>query len=356
MRAKRLVLLSWVLVMGLGASTGQAQNVTITPLGSVQGEFCAMDRALLFQDPTGVRILTIPGRTVDGSTDPRLPVPTSPNGGVHVVLVDHVHADHIGDDFYSDCAGKQKRPFKFPSVGNAPEIAAGQNSVFLVGGEVPRFFIQKIKDVSGTPPESCPVTVVGTDNVVTVPRTSPCLGAVRAASLTIEFSGQTKGVKILSIPAWRAAPIAAGTDPFGAALGLPSFQGSESGYIIRFTNGLSVLWTGDSGLIGDWEVQSEYYKVNLAVVHTDGVYVMGPEEAAYAVDHLIRPRSVIPEHTNQASTSSGAVLQGTRLQRFIDAVHDAKVIVPLSGVPISCDGKGNCSSQLPAPGYAADKK
>ena len=356
MKVKRLVLLCWVSVMGVGASSGQAQNVTITPLGSVQGEFCAMDRALLFQDPTGVRILTIPGRTVDGSTDPRLPVSTSPNGGVHVVLIDHVHADHIGDEFYSDCAGEKKRPFKFPSVGNAPEIAAGQNSVFLVGGEVPRFFIQKIKDVSGTPPGTCPVTVEGVDNVVTVPRTSPCLGAVRAATLTIELSGKTQGVKIVSIPAWRAAGIAAGTDPFGAALGLPNFQGSESGYVIRFSNGLTVLWTGDSGLIGDWETESEYYKVNLAVVHTDGVYVMGPEEAAYAVDHLIRPRTVIPEHTNQASTSNGAVIQGTRLEYFIHAVHDAKVIVPLSGVPISCDGKGNCSSQPSAARTSDDKK
>jgi L-ascorbate metabolism protein UlaG (beta-lactamase superfamily) len=355
-KAKRLVFLCWVFGVALGAPNGQAQNVTITPLGSVQGEFCAMDRALLFQDPTGVRILTVPGRTIDGSTDPRLPVPTSPNGGVHVVLIDHVHADHIGDDFYSDCPGKEKRPFKFPSVGNAPEIAAGQNSVFLVGGEVPRFFIQKIKDVTGTAPGNCPVTVVGLDNVVTVPRTSPCLGAVRAASLTVELSGQTQGVKIVSIPAWRAVGIGSGTDPFGAALGLPSFQGSESGYIIRFTNGLSVLWTGDSTLIGDWATQSQYYKVNLAVVHTDGVYVMGPEEAAYAVDHLIRPRTVIPEHTNQASTSSGAVIQGTRLQYFMNAVHDAKVIVPLSGVPISCDGKGNCSSGLSASEKGANEK
>jgi L-ascorbate metabolism protein UlaG (beta-lactamase superfamily) len=355
-KAKRLVILCGVFVMGLGASSGQAQNVTITPLGSVQGEFCTMDRALLFQDPTGVRILTIPGRTVNGSTDPRLPVPTGPHGGVHVVLIDHVHADHIGDDFYSDCAGEEKKPFKFPSAGNAPEIAAGQNSVFLVGGEVPRFFIQKIKDVSGTAPGTCPTTVDGVNNVVTVPRTSPCLGAVRAAGLTVELSGRTQGVKIVSIPAWRAAGIASGTDPFGTAVGLPNFQGSESGYIIRFTNGLSVLWTGDSGLIGDWATQSEYYKVNLAVVHTDGVYVMGPEEAAYAVDHLIKPRTVIPEHTNQASTSSGAVIQGTRLQYFMNAVHHAKVIVPLSGVPISCDGEGNCSSQFPAGGNSADKK
>ena len=52
MKAKRLVILCGVFVAGLFASGGQAQNVTITHRSApVQGEFCAMDRALLFQDP-----------------------------------------------------------------------------------------------------------------------------------------------------------------------------------------------------------------------------------------------------------------------------------------------------------------
>lgn len=58
----------------------RAQNVTITPLGAAAGEFCVGDRALLFEDPTGVRILIAPGRTVGldtgafvrGSADPAL--------------------------------------------------------------------------------------------------------------------------------------------------------------------------------------------------------------------------------------------------------------------------------------------
>ena len=34
-----------------------AQNVKITPLGSHAGELCDRDRATIFEDPTGVRIL-----------------------------------------------------------------------------------------------------------------------------------------------------------------------------------------------------------------------------------------------------------------------------------------------------------
>jgi L-ascorbate metabolism protein UlaG (beta-lactamase superfamily) len=59
------------------------------PLGRHAGDLCRNDRALLFEDPTGVRILYDPGRTVDES-DPRL-------GEVDVMLLSHAHTDHIGD-------------------------------------------------------------------------------------------------------------------------------------------------------------------------------------------------------------------------------------------------------------------
>ncbi len=157
MKTKWLLLLFCGFVLGSGWSVAQAQNVTITPLGSITGEFCVGDRALLFEDPTGVRILTAPGRTVDGSHDPRLPDPADPSGGVHVLLIDHPHVDHIGDVRLTNCAGTTTAPFASPANGNAPEIAIGQKSAVLVGGEMPAFFTQKIKDVSGTAPGSCPV-------------------------------------------------------------------------------------------------------------------------------------------------------------------------------------------------------
>src|SRR5438445_8938096 len=114
-------------------SPAHAQTVPIPPLGSQQGEFCVGARALLFVDPAGVRILSAPGRTVNGSGDPRLPKPSDPSGGVHVVLIDHPHVDHIGDVFHKNCAGTSTTPFKFPSAGNAPEIASVHNSAVLVG-------------------------------------------------------------------------------------------------------------------------------------------------------------------------------------------------------------------------------
>ena len=54
------------------ATPAFAQTVKVTPLGGIDGEFCPQDRALVFEDPNGTRVLYDPGRTVAGASDPRL--------------------------------------------------------------------------------------------------------------------------------------------------------------------------------------------------------------------------------------------------------------------------------------------
>jgi L-ascorbate metabolism protein UlaG (beta-lactamase superfamily) len=355
MKTKWLASLLIFLMAGLYGSVLGAQNVTITPLGAAAGEFCAGDRALLFQDPTGVRILIAPGRTVNGSGDGRLPNPSDVTGGVHVLLIDHPHVDHIGDVFHTTCAGGPTQQFAFPNDGNAPEIAAVHKSAVLVGGELPDFFTQKISNVSpsfaalSAPQKSCPAS--GLDNVVAVPSTAravdnACVGVIRGGTRTAVFQGASQGVKITTIPAFHAAGASRmHIDDPNVPAGLTGYAGHETGYIIRFTNGLTVLWTGDSGLIGDWETQSRFYRPNLAVVHGGDLFTMGPDEAAFAVEQLIRPRTVIPEHFNEISTYGGAVRAGTRLERFIQQIkgNRPRVIVTLRGKTISCDGRGNCT-------------
>ena len=351
-----------LICIAFGSTWALAADVIITPLGAQAGEFCVGDRALLFEDPTGVRVLTAPGRTVGldiggavnvrGSADPRL------GSGVHVLLIDHPHVDHIGDVFHANCSGTATRPFEFPTEGNASEIAARLNSAVLVGGELPDFFTKKLNNMvtlaKTVAPVNCPAA--GLDNTFTVPRTSPCVGVIRGGTRTavhVSQGASANGVKITTIPAFHAGgvsrmhvdPLPDGTDP-GVPEGLTGYAGSETGYIIRFTNRLSVLWTGDSGLIGDWATQARFYGVNMAVVHGGDLFTMGPDEAAFAANQLIKSRSVIPEHFNQVSTSKGNVLPGTRVERFIQQLKgqtSSRVVVPLSGVAIRCDGQGNCS-------------
>ena len=71
-------------------SPGAGGMVKITSLGSHDGELCPLDRAIVFEDPDGTRILYDAGRTVRGPGDPRL-------GKIDALLLSHVHGDHLGD-------------------------------------------------------------------------------------------------------------------------------------------------------------------------------------------------------------------------------------------------------------------
>src|SRR5215469_9675796 len=84
----RIALAAFVLL--LAAIPALAQSVKITPIGSHPGELCANDRAIIFEDPTGVRFLYDAAQNVTGGNDPRL-------GAIHLVLLSHMHGDHVGD-------------------------------------------------------------------------------------------------------------------------------------------------------------------------------------------------------------------------------------------------------------------
>src|ERR1043166_3938402 len=174
MKLKCLLSMLALAVVAATASVSWSQNVKVTPLGAASGEFCVGDRALLFEDPTGVRVLIAPGRTVGkdlggtihvrGSADERL------TGGVHVLLIDHPHVDHIGDVFHANCSGSTTKAFEFPSEGNASEIAARLNSAVLVGGELPDFFTKKLNNMVTLAGTTAPVNcaAVGLNNTLTV--------------------------------------------------------------------------------------------------------------------------------------------------------------------------------------------
>ena len=90
MKKKSVVLAA---IFGCLIATAQSAlyaQVKVTPLGGHDGELCPQDRALIFEDPNGTRILYDAGRTVAGPTDPRL-------GKIDIILVSHMHGDHAGN-------------------------------------------------------------------------------------------------------------------------------------------------------------------------------------------------------------------------------------------------------------------
>ncbi len=108
-----------------------AQVVRITPLGLKTGELCFSDRAMILEDPTGIRMLYDPGVVVAGSTDPRL-------GTIHVTLLSHVHQDHIGivrlDQNPNAATAACDRSFaRVPTMPNSNlgEITVRKNAAFI---------------------------------------------------------------------------------------------------------------------------------------------------------------------------------------------------------------------------------
>ncbi len=72
--------------------------------------------------------------------------------------------------------------------------------------------------------------------------------------------------------------------------------GAAVGYVLEFENGLKIYDTGDTAVFGDMALINRFFKPDLALVCIGGHFTMDPEQAAYALRELIRPKQVIPTH------------------------------------------------------------
>lgn len=220
--------------------------VKVTALGSHDGELCSEDRAMLFEDPTGVRLLYDPGRTVD-ETDPRL-------GEVHVMLLSHAHPDHIGERRPArggTCAAPAQGPAN-PSSNFASIAAAKRAAAFLVSSELDTFLGTKIQGIVGTPTPLC--VPRNRDDETIVPRSTACTARIHpGGSLVVRRAGANAGVRIAGVQAAHPNGIpAAVIDAPGGPPGTGAYGGIAGGYILQFTNGLTAYLTGDTGFSATW--------------------------------------------------------------------------------------------------------
>ncbi len=297
-----------------------AAEVKVTPLGSHDGEFCALDRALVFEDPDGTRILYDAGRTVRGPADPRL-------GKVDAVLLSHVHGDHLGDVIQPAAnAGACGRPdFSVPTTpnSNTVDITVGKKARLLVGAEMASFFARKVQGAGGEASQ---------------------VGLVRFGA-----SAKVGGVKVTTVPAAHSNGLApAFLEKAYAELlsgsGLTAYVGPPGGYVLTFSNGLAVYLSGDTGITAEQEtVVRRHYGAKLAVINIGDTFTTGPTEAAYVINDLVQPASVIASHANEPATEGGKLRSGTRTEAFIKATK-VPVHLPLSGRTMSFDGQGRCTA------------
>ena len=297
-----------------------AQTVKVTPLGGIDGEFCPQDRALVFEDPNGTRVLYDPGRTVAGASDPRL-------GKIDIILVSHMHGDHLGNAHNKapnsgTCAAPDMSVSALPNS-NAVNIALEKKSKIVTGSEMPPFFAAKLKANGGDPANSMLARFGG----------SVTVGGIRIATVTAMHSN--------------------GLDPdyiggeLGKAMkeaGIAGDVGLPTGYVLRFSNGLVAYLSGDTGITADQElVVRNHYHATLAVMNIGDGFTTGPAEAAYVINDLVKPASVIASHANEVGTVGGKARPGSKTEAFMKA-SKVPVHIPLSGKTMEFDAAGKCTA------------
>jgi len=120
--------------------------------------------------------------------------------------------------------------------------------------------------------------------------------------------------------------------------------GLATGYVLRFSNGLVVYLSGDTGIVADQDVVvRNYYNAKLAVMNMGDGFSTGPAEAAYVINDLVKPASVIASHANEVGTVNGKVRAGSKTEAFIKAVK-VPVHIPLSGRTMEFDAAGKCTA------------
>ena len=306
--------------VALSAQSAWAADVKITPLGSMEGEFCQLDRALILEDPDGTRLLYDAGRTVAGPNDPRL-------GKIDAVLVSHMHGDHVGDRHIEAPGNGDCKDTKFPVEAlpntNSASIAHAKGALIVTGSEMPKFFASKLKALGGDPQKSQLVRFgasrkVGGVTITTVP-------AVHSNGISGPMIGGDLGTML-------------------DAAGLTAYAGPPTGYVLTFSNGLVAYLSGDTGITAEQEtVVNDHYEAKLVVMNIGDTFTTGPTEAAWVLNELVKPTSVIASHANQPSTKGGEIIAGTRVETF-NKMTKARVYVPLSGRTMSFDKNGKCTS------------
>jgi L-ascorbate metabolism protein UlaG (beta-lactamase superfamily) len=331
-----------VLLLALAAFTtsAAAQNVKITPLGSHAGELCSRDRATIFEDPTGVRILYDAGQSVTGGEDPRL-------GVLHVVLLSHAHGDHIGDTkLKAPEAGTCGNPEVVSAAPNSTtaEIAAAKNAALIMMTPMANFIGKKIETIRGKPTPNCPQS----GDELVAPFAEPCLAAAQLGGMRpVKMANVARAVEITVVMAAHdsTVPRSLLTDPERKNLEVDNASlilGNATGYIIKFTNGLTVYLSGDTGLHADMKLlDNEYHKTNLMLLNL-GYSAITAQAGAYAANELVRPASVIVSHVNEGATSGGKVRPTSHTAAFIDMVRGRPVYPALSGKTMEFDGSGKC--------------
>src|SRR5262245_12048706 len=211
----------------------------------------------LFRSPGGKRMVIDPWIT----GNPASPESAKKLGTLDLMLLTHGHSDHTGD---------------------AVPLARSSGAHVVAPHELSIWLQRKgLRNVTGMNPG----------------------GTVRMLDLSITM-----------VPAVHSSSID-GED------GTVVYAGLATGYVIRFENGVTVYFAGDTCVFGDMKLIAELYRPTIGFLPIGDHYTMGPEQAAKACE-LLAIKQVVPMHFG-----TFPVLTGTpdRLRQLVEP-HGVQVL------------------------------
>jgi L-ascorbate metabolism protein UlaG (beta-lactamase superfamily) len=248
--ASSLATLVAALLLGAGLPA-QAQTAKAEVLWLGQASF-------RIKSPGGKIIVVDPWITGGPKTPAPFKTDLSALGKVDVLLVTHAHVDHIGD---------------------APAIAKLNNTKLYGPADMVTPLI-----TLGLIPAELGHRFNKTGSVKPAP-------GIKVTAVQAEHS---------SLLVWKN-PVSDKLESHPA--------GEPVGFIIELENGFKIWHMGDTGLFGDMKFISEYYKPDLVLMPIGGNFTMGPEDAAYAIRELIKPKFVLPMHYNSNPLTPGTLAE-----------------------------------------------
>jgi L-ascorbate metabolism protein UlaG (beta-lactamase superfamily) len=88
--------------------------------------------------------------------------------------------------------------------------------------------------------------------------------------------------------------------------------GQAAGYVIRFEDGVTIYFAGDTDIFGDMRLIAELHRPSIAFLPIGDRFTMGPAAAARAVE-LLAVRQVVPMHYGTFPFLTGTAAEFRRL-------------------------------------------
>jgi L-ascorbate metabolism protein UlaG (beta-lactamase superfamily) len=202
------------------------RDTTITYLGH---------STLLIDTPGGKRLMIDPWTTGNPACPQEWKDPAA-LGRIDVILITHIHSDHVGDA--------------------AAIIAANPQASVVAIFEACNWLQTK--------------------------------GAERLRPMSKGGTQVVEGIRVTMTDAIHSSSF---TEQDGSVV----YGGEPAGYVLTLENGFTLYAAGDTGMFGDMALLRHLYRPELAFLPIGDLFTMGPMQAAHAI-RLLQVRHIIPIH------------------------------------------------------------